>query len=92
MSLKMLVLIGTAVYALPLLIAIMRGHPDVLAIGVLDLVAGWTVAGWIVALVWSVKSFDPARELWPRTPSTPTVRDRKPSTDPDWPRRNSKGR
>lgn len=40
-------------YFAPLYIAWKRKHPQILAIGVLNLVGGWTVIGWIVAMVWA---------------------------------------
>jgi predicted membrane channel-forming protein YqfA (hemolysin III family) len=43
-----------AAYFIPTLIAAMRGHPQVIAIAVLSIALGWTLLGWIVALVWSV--------------------------------------
>jgi hypothetical protein len=44
-----------ATYFLPLVIALMRGpHRQTLAIGLLNLLLGWTLVGWVVALVWAV--------------------------------------
>jgi len=40
-------------YLLPWLSAVLRGHHNHLPILALNLVLGWTVLGWIVALVWS---------------------------------------
>ena len=42
------------VYIAPLVIAVVRDHHRSPWIGLLNLAAGWTVAGWIAALVWSV--------------------------------------
>tara|TARA_R110001583_G_scaffold4918_3_gene27504 strand:+ start:198 stop:431 length:234 start_codon:yes stop_codon:yes gene_type:complete len=42
-----------ALYFLPLIIAALRDMPNAVAISVLNLFAGWTVIGWIVALVWA---------------------------------------
>ena len=42
------------VYLAPLIIAVVRGHHHWPWIGFLNFAAGWTVAGWIAALVWSV--------------------------------------
>lgn len=42
-----------ALYFLPLIIAALRNMPNAVAISVLNLVAGWTFVGWIVALVWA---------------------------------------
>jgi hypothetical protein len=41
-------------YFLPAIIAGMRKHNNTLAIFVLTLFLGWTLLGWIGALVWSV--------------------------------------
>ena len=43
----------TILYLVPTWIAYQRRHPQSLAIGVLNLVGGWTVIGWIVAIVWA---------------------------------------
>ena len=42
------------IYLAPSIIAVVRGHPRWPWIGFLNFVTGWTVAGWIAALVWSV--------------------------------------
>jgi hypothetical protein len=51
------VLIGVVVlfflYMLPTFIATARGHKNVLAIGVLNLFLGWSLLGWLAALIWS---------------------------------------
>ncbi|GEK71575.1 MULTISPECIES: superinfection immunity protein [Halomonas] len=44
---------SVAIYFLPLIIAALRDMPNAVAISVLNLVAGWTFVGWIVALVWA---------------------------------------
>lgn len=40
-------------YFIPSLVALARGHHQLLAIFLLNLLLGWTVLGWIAALVWS---------------------------------------
>jgi hypothetical protein len=50
-------------YFLPILIAVLRRHRQALAISILTLVAGWTVVGWIVALVWACTQ-PTYRERW----------------------------
>jgi hypothetical protein len=40
-------------YLLPLFTAAWRGHRNCFAIGALNLLAGWTVVGWVVAMVWA---------------------------------------
>jgi len=41
-------------YMAPLIIAMVRDHHRLPWIGLLNFAAGWTVVGWIAALVWSV--------------------------------------
>jgi hypothetical protein len=40
-------------YFLPTMIAFARGHHNAFAITLTNLFLGWTVLGWIIALVWS---------------------------------------
>jgi hypothetical protein len=42
------------IYLAPSIIAVVRGHHRWPWIGFLNFATGWTVAGWIAALVWSV--------------------------------------
>jgi len=44
---------GIAIYFLPALIALHRGHHQILAIFLLNLFLGWSFLGWIASLVWS---------------------------------------
>ena len=43
-------------YFLPGMIAIERKHHQAAAIFMLNLLLGWTVLGWIAALVWAVSA------------------------------------
>lgn len=47
---------GVAAVALffPAFVAAVRGHRSTLAIGAVCLFFGWTVVGWLLALVWSL--------------------------------------
>jgi hypothetical protein len=47
---------GFVMYFLPSIIALVRGKRDVVAIVVLNFFLGWTVIGWVVALVWALKT------------------------------------
>ena len=42
-------------YFAPLIVAICRGHRNELAIGVLNMLLGWTIVGWVAALVWACR-------------------------------------
>jgi hypothetical protein len=44
----------TLLYLLPTSIAIARTRSNTGAIFVLNLFLGWTLVGWVIALVWSV--------------------------------------
>jgi len=50
---------GFVMYFLPSIIALARSKRDLLAIFLLNFFLGWSVIGWVVALVWAVKA-DPA--------------------------------
>jgi threonine/homoserine/homoserine lactone efflux protein len=45
--------LAAVLYFLPAAIAVLRPHQSAAAILVLNLLLGWTVLGWIVALIWS---------------------------------------
>lgn len=47
-----------AVYFLPCIIAGGRAHPNGTGIFVLNLFLGWSLLGWVVALIWSVSAFN----------------------------------
>src|SRR5579863_4069114 len=48
------IVFGIALYMLPTIIAAVRHHRQVVAIGVLNFLLGWTLLGWIGSLVWSL--------------------------------------
>jgi hypothetical protein len=43
-------------YFAPFLFSLIRGHNDKLAIFLLNLLLGWTLLGWVIALIWSATS------------------------------------
>jgi Superinfection immunity protein len=47
---------GFVMYFLPTILAIVRNKRDIAAILLLNLFLGWSVIGWVVALIWAVKS------------------------------------
>jgi hypothetical protein len=53
------VMIGTAlviclpVWWAPIIIGVVRKHPQLTGILLVNLFLGWTIVGWVVALVWS---------------------------------------
>ena len=46
--------LGLAVYFLPTIIAAVRHAKSIVGIILLNVLAGWTFVGWIIALVWSL--------------------------------------
>ena len=48
-----LVIIFLVLYATPTIVAAVRKHRQAVAICLLNLFLGWTVVGWVCALVWA---------------------------------------
>jgi len=48
--------VGFAMYFLPTIIAFARSKRDTTSILLLNFFLGWTMIGWVVALVWAVKT------------------------------------
>jgi hypothetical protein len=48
----LLILLG--LYFLPTLVARGRHLPESAAIGLLNLFLGWTLIGWVIALIWAI--------------------------------------
>ncbi|HEY7352110.1 MAG TPA: superinfection immunity protein, partial [Terriglobales bacterium] len=46
---------GFVLYFLPAIIAFARSKRDAVSILVLNIFLGWTMIGWVVALVWALK-------------------------------------
>ena len=40
-------------YFIPVIVSVKRNHHNMLSIFVLNLLLGWTVIGYIIALIWS---------------------------------------
>jgi hypothetical protein len=51
-------LVALGLYFLPTIIVISRNHHNASAIGILNLLLGWTFLGWVAALVWSLTATD----------------------------------
>ena len=51
-----LLVLGIIGYFAPLIVALGREHHQRMAIGILNVFGGWTIVGWIVALVWASMS------------------------------------
>jgi len=51
--LLVLLALGVVVYFIPTFVANSRNHPNATAICVLNLLLGWSVIGWVAAMVWA---------------------------------------
>ena len=49
-----LVILIVAIYMLPTLIAYGRDHPRRSLIGLVNIVFGWTLLGWLAVFVWAL--------------------------------------
>lgn len=56
--------LGTVMYFLPSIVALAKSKRDLFAIFLLNFFLGWTMIGWIVALVWAAKSDVPGVARW----------------------------
>lgn len=54
MDAQTVLFVVVALYMLPTMIVAARGHRNTAAIVLLNLLAGWTIIGWVVALVMAV--------------------------------------
>ena len=48
--------ISLAIYFIPVIIAYIRKHNNILAITILNVVIGWTFFGWLAAVLWALNS------------------------------------
>lgn len=48
-------LVAVAIYFLPTIIAAARHKRNMLGIVLLNVFLGWTLVGWVVALIWSLR-------------------------------------
>ena len=48
--------LGFVMYFLPSIIALARSKRDIVGIVLLNFFLGWTMIGWVVALVWALKT------------------------------------
>ena len=65
MGALIVVLILIALYFVPTFIAAMRHHNNVVAIGALNFLLGWSFIGWVAAFVWALTS--------PSSPGPPVI-------------------
>lgn len=56
-----LLILGVIVYFIPALVANNHQHPQTGAITILNLFLGWTLLGWVIALVWACSKQEPQK-------------------------------
>jgi hypothetical protein len=52
-------------YFAPMWIAVLRGHPEARWIGALNALFGWTVIGWLIAIVWAFSRLPDREPIFP---------------------------
>lgn len=60
---------GPALYLLPSYDAWKRKHSNLTAIALLNVFLGWSVIGWVVAVVWAYKKSEPVAVLMAQSPT-----------------------
>ncbi len=53
--------VGLLFYFIPTFVAVMRGHPNTAAIVVVNLLLGWSLIGFAVALAWAFTAIEKDR-------------------------------
>lgn len=48
--------ISLAVYCIPIIVAFVRKHNNIIAISILTIFLGWSFLGWLGALLWALNS------------------------------------
>lgn len=52
--------VAPALYLWPTVEASLRQHPNLAALAALNVLLGWTLLGWVAALVWALRRPEPA--------------------------------
>lgn len=63
-------------YFVPLLVAWLRHVPNWGSVAVVNVLLGWTIVGWIIALAMACRSKPPPRAEWPPPYQQPRARGR----------------
>jgi hypothetical protein len=53
--------VATVIYYVPTITGYVRRRPDLAQLAGFNVVLGWTVVGWIIAFVWSLRTPEPSR-------------------------------
>lgn len=60
-----------ALYMLPTIEAWLKKHPNLASIALVNFFLGWTLVGWVVAVVWAFKKSEPQSVMAPQKPYEP---------------------
>jgi hypothetical protein len=49
-------LVWSAIYMFPTILATLRSHRKIESIALINVLLGWTIAGWVAVLIWACKA------------------------------------
>lgn len=58
-------LVAPVFYLLPTFEALLKKHPNIVSIALVNIFLGWSLIGWVAALVWAFKKPEPSVVLTP---------------------------
>ena len=50
--------VGALLYFAPMVVAIRRKHPSMVGIAIVNMLFGWSLVGWVIALIWALGPLD----------------------------------
>lgn len=72
-----------ALYMLPALIGWLRHVPDIGSVAVINVMLGWTLVGWVLALAMALRTTSPGGPLVQIVQNAPAVPPQPPGLPPD---------
>lgn len=76
----LLLFLGFMLFLAPMFLASYREHPNAAPIILVNVLLGWTVLGWVVALVWASTAIPASRPSRVPPSTTPLVAPPPPAT------------
>jgi hypothetical protein len=73
------ILLGGAIYLLPLTIGLVRGVPDIGSVAVINILLGWTLVGWVLSLALAMRTVPPGARGMHQLPPVPPYPIQPPS-------------
>ena len=77
--------IAAALYLLPVLVGLARRVPDIGSVAVINILLGWTLVGWVLALALALRSVRPASPVIQVVQNLPPSRTSSASPSPGGP-------